>query len=88
MKEPNAAPFSSAAFSRNAVWAFRGLSTLALLPLVIAECVDFQVRLHAGLIGFTTGILIVMVAMSFCSKRVTLRSQRSRNDVQNNRIRG
>ena len=63
------------------VWCFRVLSSLALLSLILAQTAFRSSSAHDFLIGFPTGLLLVLVIVSFLTQNVTFRANASRPEA-------
>lgn len=65
------------------VWLYRVLPTLALLALILAQTVaahsDFW---RDGLIGFATGMLVVLCVTGFSAKSITFHETEQPSDVE------
>lgn len=68
------------------VWCFRILSLLALTSLVLAQTVFRSSTAHDFLIGFPTGLLLVLVVVSFLTDKVSFRNGKARADAMLNSL--
>ncbi len=90
MADPSAVPSLSTLPSGEPrikpVWCFRVLPALALVSLLLAQTVLRSGNWHDFCLGFPTGLLIALIAVSFSVEEISFRRGKERSDVTVRRI--